>query len=46
MLRTHVEDELLGLEALVAVDDRQLDPGGILDRSDLAVDGGQVLTRP
>jgi hypothetical protein len=46
VLRAHVEDELLGLEPFVALDDRQRDLGSVLDGGTLPVDGGQGLTRP
>jgi hypothetical protein len=45
VLRAHVEDELLGLEAFVALDDRKLDRGGVLDGGALPVDDGQGLNR-
>ena len=45
MLRPEVEDELLGLETLVALDDRQRDPGCVLDGGLFAVDRGHALNR-
>jgi hypothetical protein len=45
VLRSHVEDELLGLEPFVALDDGELDSGSVLDRGALPVDGGQRLNR-
>jgi len=44
VLRTHVEDELLGLEPFV-VDDGELDACAFLDLPDLGV-GAQDVTRP
>jgi len=41
MLRTHVEDELLGLEPFV-LDDRQLDLSAFSDLTDLRL-GAQVI---
>jgi hypothetical protein len=43
MLRSQIQDQLLGLEAFV-LDDRKLDAGAFADLAKLGVGGGQFLS--